>query len=257
MNHRLRQLTLIASLALVAVCIIVLDIHYGGLHVVAALVLVFVLPGYALCAALFPSSTLGSAERLGFTLGLSLSVTVAGGFVLHWTPSGLAGHSWAILLGSVTLIAAAIGWWHQRTDPEATITRRSWHPSFREHVLFVLAALIFGTALGLAHVSAAYQPTPPFTQLWLLPGVDQQSRTVQLGLRNEEAVPTTYMVKLLGDQRAIQEWSTIRLEPGGVWEVTVDLPTDIQSGVAVEGLVFRSDTPTTVYRRAMLWLDHQ
>src|SRR3954468_21171576 len=79
----------------------------GAVRVLVALPFVLVLPGLALTAALFPTGALDVAERLLFSLGLSLAITALGGLVLQLTPWGLRPASWALLLGLVTLAAGA------------------------------------------------------------------------------------------------------------------------------------------------------
>jgi len=75
---------------------------------VLTLPLAFVLPGYALMRALFPGKPFGNAERITFSLGISVSIVILGGLVLNSTTFGLQARSWAVLLGVITLTASAV-----------------------------------------------------------------------------------------------------------------------------------------------------
>src|SRR3954471_19437230 len=77
----------------------------GAVRVLVALPFALVLPGLALTLALFPAGVPDGAERLLFSLGLSLAVTALGGLVLHLTLWGLRPASWTLLLGAITLAA--------------------------------------------------------------------------------------------------------------------------------------------------------
>src|SRR3954454_24445758 len=89
----------------------------GAVRVLVALPFALVLPGLALTLALFPAGALDGAERLLFSLGLSLAVTALGGLVLHLTPWGLRPASWALLLGAITLAAGVAAFLRRRGRP--------------------------------------------------------------------------------------------------------------------------------------------
>ncbi|MDQ3811422.1 MAG: DUF1616 domain-containing protein, partial [Chloroflexota bacterium] len=72
----------------VGVGVVLIGLVAAGLVPVAALVglpLVLFLPGYAFTSTLLRDEATGFAERLLFSLGLSLAMSMLGGFVLNWT----------------------------------------------------------------------------------------------------------------------------------------------------------------------------
>src|SRR5258708_19924598 len=103
MNHRSTDIFAVVAITLVAAVLALLVPPDIALIRILTLPLVLVLPGYALTAALLPNRSLGVAERLMFSLGLSLAVVILGGLALNWTPFGLRAISWAVLLAGLTL----------------------------------------------------------------------------------------------------------------------------------------------------------
>ena len=91
------------------------------LSIAAGLLLVLVLPGFALQRALFTSGSLDVPTTIAFVIGLSLSLSILGGFVLNGTADGLTASGWGVLLGGATLVAAIVGW--------VRFTWREWHGS--------------------------------------------------------------------------------------------------------------------------------
>jgi hypothetical protein len=89
------------------VCALALLAPIPPVRVTAGLLLVLVLPGYALTAALLPRRSLGRPELALCVLGLSLAVAALGGLLLNF-----AGHlsrpAWDILLTAVTVGGCAI-----------------------------------------------------------------------------------------------------------------------------------------------------
>src|SRR5712692_8392038 len=108
MNHRSVDIFAVVAITLVAaVLALLVPPNIVPIRIVT-LPLVLVLPGYALTSALFPNRSLGVAERLVFSLSLSLIIVILGGLALNWTPFGLRPGSWAVLLSGITLAAGAV-----------------------------------------------------------------------------------------------------------------------------------------------------
>lgn len=74
--------------------------------VLLALPLVFFVPGYMLTAVLTHTRRLDVFHHLTFSLGLSLTLDILGGFLLNMLPMGLRTQSWVALLSCLTLIFA-------------------------------------------------------------------------------------------------------------------------------------------------------
>ena len=227
---------------------------------ILALPLVLVLPGYALTSAIFLQHAPGIAERLLFSLGLSLVVVILGGLVLNWTPSGLRASSWIVLLTIITLTACIIALKRRRGQ---NITGSSssgiGHVSFtfRQGLLLSLAALIACGAVALSIVGASQQPRPGFTQLWILPasGVTNAKNTVHLGMNSMELTSMQYRLAINVDGKVVKQWPSIDLQPGKKWEATLVLPQTGHTGTRrVEATLYLTDAPTTIYRDVVLWL---
>src|SRR5438876_5147113 len=172
MNHRSADIFAVVAITLVAAVLALLVPPDIVLIRIVTLPLVLVLPGYALTSALLPAHSLGAAERLVFSLGLSLIIVILGGLALNWTPFGLNTGSWAVLLGGITLIASAVALVRRRGQ---NISASAWLRvvdvglNFRQGLLLGLAAIVVCGAVAVSYLGAARQPFPGFTQLWILP----------------------------------------------------------------------------------------
>lgn len=213
--------------------------------------LVLVLPGYALSVALFPQRSLGWAERTLLSLGLSFAVLALGSLVLHWTGIGLNAGTWTVLLATITLLSGGIALGRDQV-------RVSW-PTYRslaltrqQATLFGAAALVTVSAFGVSVWSTAQQPRRGFAEVWLVPANGTDTQTLRIGVNNQEAVATSYRLELQVGGQTVQAWQQLELAPYATWEtdVTIDAP-----GTA-EAVLYRSDAPTSIYRRAQLLLDN-
>jgi uncharacterized membrane protein len=224
--------------------------RFGGL------LLVLVLPGYALTVAMFPPGVVGTAERLVLSLGLSLAGTTLGGLVLHWTPGGLAPGSWAVLLGGATLAASFVGLLRGRDD-----ANRAWPAvldgsAIRHAALFGLAGLVVAGAFGVARAGALEDEwrNTHFTQLWILPTEDGGQPRLGVGISNREPAAASYGLRLEIDGRTVAEWPSIELEPGGSWTANALRPAAGADEQLLEAVLYRREDPAVAYRRVGVWL---
>ncbi len=225
------------------------------LRVISALPLVFILPGYALTAAFFPTRSLDVPERLLFSLGLSLAVTAITGLALHVAMVGLQTKTWAITLATFTLCAGLIAWWRQsrrRTAPIAAPREAPFRPSIREGLLFGLVILVAGAAIYLARM-----PTPPsgvsgYTLLWMIPANDGDWSNFRVGVDSKEFTPTSYRLQVTVDGQAVKEWPELNLAPGDSWQTSIELQATQAVSGSVEAVLYRLDSPDAVYRHVKL-----
>src|SRR5258706_7550272 len=98
MNHRSMDLLAVVATTIVAAVLVLLVPPDVVLIRILTLPLVLLLPGYALVSALFPDHSLGVAERLVFSLGLSLADVIFGGASLNLTPVCFRASMWAATL---------------------------------------------------------------------------------------------------------------------------------------------------------------
>lgn len=206
-----------------------------------ALPLVFVLPGYALVAALFPQKSLGGVETLTLSLGLSFAVTIAGGLVLNATAWGLTPIAWTIFLGGVTLGSVAVAW---RRRAAATLARAFRFSLRAESVgACVLSALIVIGALMLASASAQ-NASAPFTQVWVQPTT---RAALEIGVGNFETRAMTYRLRVEMDAQSVYEaeFTLAASETHVKW-----IELDAQD-VELRARLYRADAPLEVYREVV------
>ena len=256
-----RDSTDLAVVIAVTVATVVLTLVTPGevaALMILTLPLVLVLPGYAITSAGFPQPSRAVPECLLLSLGLSLGVVALSGLVLNVTPWGLRTGSWVVLLGSITLIASVIALWRRQRYPLTTLGRFS--PGFgprlaiRRGILIGLAMLVAAGAIGVARMGASRQDTKEFTQLWLLPAGESNQDTARLGVRNVESAALGYRLQLTVAGDVYREWLLPELQPGESWETLVIVPRSAAwPGRPVEGLLYRTDAPETIYRRVVLW----
>lgn len=226
------------------------------LRVALSLLLVLVLPGYALTAALFRDGRLGRSETTLMSVGLSLSTVIVSGLALNLTPGGLRQQGWAIALSGVTVVAAAIGA-TRRGDRSGTTPRPpvSWPRITRvQAALFGLAGVILLAAFHVAIYGARQDADETtFTQLWLLAAEDRPTPSVTVGVRNEEGADQVYALVVTLEGKLLASWPELGLAEDETWETTLALPAGrgVDSPVRVE--LFRAEAPDVVYRYAVLW----
>lgn len=226
---------------------------------ILTLALVLLLPGYSLTMAIFPNRSLEVPERLLFGLGLSFVTVIVGGLVLNWTPFGLRTHSWAVLLGGITLGASAVALIRHRGE---SIILSRWLRmgniglTFRGGLLLGMALVVLCGAFAISIIGAMRQPFPGYTQLWMLP--KDQGRlpyTVQLGINDMESRAMNYRLVITIDGTVTAVWTSIDLNPNEQWERTLVLPKVNHAGaIQVAATLYRADAPLTVYRHTLLWL---
>lgn len=201
----------------------------AGLPWVAGLPLALALPGYALSTLLVPAAPRGQMNpalwRGLWTVGLSLALAALGGLLLNLTPAGLTRTTWTVSLTAVTLLTLAASAWLRSLRSGGTSA--SWVTTERppaRAALTVLAALaVAGVAIGLAVVSAGWQRSPGFAQLWLVPSRIVAARgpaapgQATLGVRSGYAGTETFHLVLRRDTSTIGTWD-FTLTAGQTWQ---------------------------------------
>ena len=247
-------------LAVTAASVATVLIGVPWVSVVAAGLLVLVLPGYGLTIALFPTRTQSLAETAVYILGLSIGCDVLAGFVLNLTPWGLTKVPWALTLGLVAgvsmLVAVRRGYRPAGPPPWLSEVFSPFHAT-----LLVLSALLFVGIVMSARLSERDRPSTTFTQLWLVPLASAQQatganagETVQVGIQNSETVSMSYRLVLTVDNTIVREWPRISVSPGKQWAETIQLSQDTAGDRAAVSL-YRLDSPSQVYRQVTLNLN--
>lgn len=224
-------------------------------RLICALPLVFFLPGYAITAALVPLRSYRNAERLLFSLGLSVAATVLSGLILNLTPWGLRTTTWAITLAVIVLLASVIAWLRRRPDTADTSRQIERHPKlrFRDGFLMGLAVLVMGAAVGLTRLPVAPNGVAGYTQLWMIPANPGNSSDFRLGFTSKEFTETSYRLQVSVGGQVVQEWPELSLKPGETWETTIKLPSDQFGSGSIEADLYKLNDPKTLYRHVSVW----
>lgn len=248
-----RNRTLLAgtSLSLTALIVTLFDLQLGWFQALLALIVVCLVPGYAVQEMLFVGHALPTAERLFISVVISLSVVILGGLILHQTPWGLQALSWVSYICVVTIVASAIA-----VTRNSLPVNKNPLPSLRPSIVVMSFTLLCSFVIVLMAMNNAVQgvaqaPVRAYTQLWLLPSGNGNSVTI--GVVNFEQTEQTYRAILLSGGNLLKEWEDITLRHGETWEIVEQLPSkgDIQSLVEVQ--LFRPDEPLEIYRTAYFW----
>jgi len=228
-----------------------IDLANGAVRAMAAVLLVLVLPGYALAEAALPAGGIGPWERLTLAAGLSAAAAALGGLVLHLTPWGLQPWTWSPLLVTITLAASAVAVARRRWPAPAAGRLRLGTFNRQAPLLLGMAALFAIAAWMAARAGAAAVPGTGYTQLWMLPAALDGRPAVRLGVRSAERRPLTYRLELRTDGGPLRAWEAISLQPGQQWETIEPLPAVSPEGM-VSAALYRSDQ-SGVYRHVAVW----
>lgn len=86
-----------------------------ALRIVLGILIVFLLPGFAIISAVLPYRPLSHGERLLASLGISLGFTTVVAVILGITPIGISRDSVAVALGSSTVMISVYAWFRVPT----------------------------------------------------------------------------------------------------------------------------------------------
>lgn len=224
-------------------------------RLVFALPLVLFLPGYAITAALLPAGLPGKAERLLFSLGLSVVVTALSGLILNLTPWGLRTGAWAILLAVIVVLAGSVARKRGRTEVtiSATLVARYFRLRLRDGLFLGLAILVTGAAVGLTRLPASPNGFTGYTQLWMTPSSPGNPSEFRLGLKSAEFTETRYRLQVRVGDQVVQEWPEVTLKPGETWETEIRLQGDQFGTGPIVADLYKLDNPATIYRHVKLW----
>ncbi|MCG8350584.1 MAG: DUF1616 domain-containing protein [Chloroflexales bacterium] len=262
MSQRTTDMIVIAAIIIIAVTLVDITmfetaLSSGIVRVFFALLMVLVLPGYAITAALFPGRMIGAAERLLFSVGLSMVVAILGGLILNWMPAPIHASAWSILLAGTTITASIIAFIRRREIPPSEAESPGLRFSWPQGLLGLLVVGLVSGAFLVNRMGVIPQRTTAFTQFWMLPANPADPNSLRLGVRNHELREMNYKLQVTNGTVPVGEWPLITLGPDELWESTIALPA-IQPGMEmVEALLYRLEEPDTVYRRVLFWRDNQ
>lgn len=282
MRHKNFDLMAATGTAVFNIVLLLLPVHIEILQVISALPLIFMWPGYLLTEAFFqkrPAETLPRAaltvlpglarplntlERFTLSIGLSVAIAIIGGFLLNLLPEGLTPRTWATVFAIVIIVLVVVViterfYVHNQGFQQNTPHVPGRRLSLRQVCLFGLAGLLVAFTLAFSVHSAEQQPSPGFTQFWMLPpNLPGQSCAVQLGIRNFEGTSVTYRVVMTVNGVPVQTWSSIALASQQEWDhvvpITLNQVKKLTKNTEIEAQLYRMDTSSVVYRQVHIYL---
>jgi hypothetical protein len=221
------------------------------LRLLFAAPLAFVLPGYAVLAAIFVRKRPALALLLTLTIGLSLSILVLGGLVLHFVPGALRGFDWAFLLAIVTVGACRLA--ALRRPAAGKRMALTWPRLNKAQTgLYAAAALTAVAALALAFATLPAKQAIGYTELWIQPyGADGGG--VRVGVGSDEQHRTVYGLHVRfgeGDGEVVRRFA---LGPGQSRVLRFPSVRPSMGSQRVAAVLFRAGRPNQPYRRVAAW----
>jgi hypothetical protein len=222
----------------------------GGLRVIFAVPLTLILPGYAIVAAVFASRPLDWPERLPLTLGVSLACLALSSIVLNYTPGGIHGLPWALILVLVVFLACRSaarrrGRVRRRRKP-APLRLPKLRPSPAAALLGVGALAMTAAALILAQGTFENDRASGYTQLWIAPPKPTDV-SAEVGVTSEQQQTRGYRLVVEVEGQASPVIENFELEPDETHRTTIE--SESGSSVEVEAKLYLRSRPDAAYRR--------
>jgi hypothetical protein len=226
----------------------------------ALVVLLLALLGFVLTAAIFPSQRLGGVERTLYGLAASIALIALSGLALNFTPWGLDGPAWVLLLGAVTAGASLLAWRRRapRPKPAAEPASRLKPLTLAQSSLFGLSAVMVVLALAVARVPAPPNDYLGYSLLSILPapattGAAAAGATAwQISVDSNEFTSTTYSLAVSLAGEVVYMSPNFTLAPHQQWQTAIDLAAYGRIDGELEARLYRSDAPGVVYRRVLV-----
>ncbi len=275
---RFKNLDLIGVILIVAINVgwVQLPSRPLVIGIILAVPLVLVLPGYTLTQTLFrqqspdqsPDSSsnlilqpslkieqpVSAVEHIIFGLGLSMAIDVLMGFILNVFPMGLQLQSWTISLGLITTVFALLAAFLRRRDRVKIERIRRPRITFYECILFGLAILVASAAVWFSVIRPPATQAD-FTQFWMLPSNQtDHSCAVRIGVQNHESTTMEYRITVTVNGTILHAWPSVVLAPQEEWDQFVSLSPGMVGNMYIEGQLYQSNKPATVYKKVNVML---
>lgn len=242
------DLVAVAVFAGVAALIVVF-VPQVVVRAVFALPLVFILPGYAITAALFAVDRLDGARLILLTVGLSLSAAILCALVLHLTV-GLHPASWSAALVAVTWGGSVVA--GRRPDAGPVMRRRLTGVRMVDVAVVLIAVLVAIGAVAFARSPLPAKKAQGYTTLWLEPRGSASAPRVMVGVMSDELRRYTYRLDVRAGSEVLYR-RYLTLEPGRRWEGAFSLARVlVLAETRIEARLYRGDRPPQLYRLVRL-----
>ncbi len=246
------DLALAALLAILCMLIIRAGVTVPAIRAIAGLLLVLILPGYVLFAALLPSRPVDSAESLLIMTGSSIVIAILMGLCLALLHQKLEAKVWALALGLFTLLGCLVAVLRRRGSylpiHAPVFAHLKWQP------LVLLLAAVF-LAAGAVRLASGPITNPAnlqgYTMLWILPSGSAAPGAIRVGVVSNEFTPTSYNLVLEANGQIQNVWKNIELAPGASWEGTYQESANSMP-LPIQVFLYKSDNPNVIYRQVKL-----
>jgi uncharacterized membrane protein len=246
-HHDLRLVCLLTVICALGSLVTVI----GPVRIVFAAPLALALPGYAITAAAFGRRRLGLIEMVPLTVGISLAALVLGSIVLNYTPGGIQGGAWLVLLTLVVLGCCRLAAVRRGDAPPRQLPLHLPRLTARTGVLLGGALAVTAAALTLAQVTLPAGNAYGFTELWLVP-TDQTPVVARVGVASEQQHRTAYrLVVTVGDAQPVSR--RVVLDPGEKLSLDFSAPP-APKPTPVEANLYLRGEPQQPYRSVSGWV---
>lgn len=243
----LRNLALTAAIAMLTVLLV----PFQPLQAVAGLALALYLPGRAMLEGLL-TARVSRTEEFALASGLSICVTILGGFILHFT-GAMTTWGWALFLAAFTAVACGLAYLSGNRIAGEKRSTAMWHTlRLRDRAALVTAAFFCLLSFTIATAGVHRYPFFRYTELWIVPAPDSPRTALNLGVRNREGSGQSFVVELRTESQLLGRWSSVHLEPDETWSKAVPFSLEALSAGRVEVRLFKAEDPKRLYRRAWL-----
>jgi len=266
-------------------------LQVGGSY--AALLLVLLVPGYAVTAVAFPGKEkIDWIERLVLSFGLSIATVVLLGLGLNFTPIGIQSTPVVATVALFTLVLSSIAYRRRiQLQPEERLSlsvNLAW-PAWRygnisdRLVVVALAASIALAIASIAHIAMSPRPEQSFTEFYLLGPNNttsgyptqlnvSQAGNVILGIVNHEIASVDYTVRIdLVGTRIVYNttsgfnetidvnrttWSifNVTLADGREWSQSYTFQINATGFWKLQFLLYKNDDFSTAYQELRLFI---
>lgn len=253
MNRLTNNLFIIFLAASIGTALLIwLATSFSLIQALLGLLVVLILPGYALIELLMGRRTLGTVQHLLMTLIASLAIAILAGLILNQLPFGVRTDSWIAVFVSAIAGTSLLAWLlRHRRRTMATVTYRV-PIRIRQLLLMGVAVVLAGGALVLARTPAAPHNYAGYTMLWMIPMQDEGANHLQVGIDSKEFSPTQYKLDLLVDEEVAHEWARIQLDPNEQWQASLAINPEQLEVSTIAANLYRLDTPDELYRHVVL-----
>ncbi|AKB76632.1 hypothetical protein MSHOH_0149 [Methanosarcina horonobensis HB-1 = JCM 15518] len=281
------DLLLVAGLVILTdIFVLVPALSVSFLRTVLGLLMVLLLPGYALTGALLPAKKdLEGIERALLSLGLSIAVVPLMGLGMNYTDWGIREVPVLTGLSAFTLLMCGVAYYRRLHLPEAEafeVTVRTSISTLKTEFMEetdskadkILASLVIISMLvslgSLAYVIGNPREGESFTEFYIL-GPDRvaenypteyapsDSGTVIVGIKNHEQRAMDYTMEIRLENRSLplpENQKYIRLDHNESWEQPVTFTPPVEgNNMKLEFLLFNETEKNVPYRSTHLWIN--